>query len=75
MLRRRQAFLDAPSSFFYEGGEPVRAERAGDVFREGMLRIARATTAEERRWLADALSRLEAPPRPAAPSRPEGPGA
>ncbi|MEU1790850.1 PadR family transcriptional regulator [Streptomyces sparsogenes] len=68
VLRRRQAFLDAPSSFFYEGGEPVRAEGAGDVFREGMLRIARATTAEERRWLADALSRLEAPPRP------EGPG-
>ncbi|MGO4418452.1 PadR family transcriptional regulator [Streptomyces sp. MCAF7] len=59
VLRRRQAFLDAPSSFFYEGGEPVRAERAGDVFREGMLRIARATTAEERRWLADALEQLE----------------
>ncbi|WP_411292689.1 hypothetical protein [Streptomyces sp. SDr-06] len=61
VLKRRQAFLEASSSFFYREGEPVSAEQAPDVFREGMLRIARATTAEERKWLTDALARLGVP--------------
>lgn len=39
----------------------MSAEQAPDVFREGMLRIARATTAEERKWLTDALARLGVP--------------
>ncbi|WP_351228482.1 PadR family transcriptional regulator [Streptomyces sp. NPDC002133] len=60
VLRRRQAFLDTPASFFYRAGEPVRAENAGDVFRQGMLRIARATGAEEKRWLAETIAELEA---------------
>jgi DNA-binding PadR family transcriptional regulator len=59
VLRRRQAFLDTPSSFFYRDGEPVRAEEAPDPFRQGMLRIARATTAEERKWLDEAIDSLE----------------
>ncbi|MFQ6143112.1 PadR family transcriptional regulator [Streptomyces seoulensis] len=59
VLRRRQAFLDAPASFFYRDGEPVRAEQAPDLFRQGMLRIARATGAEERAWLAEAIASLE----------------
>ncbi|AJE42324.1 PadR family transcriptional regulator [Streptomyces nodosus] len=59
VLRRRQAFLDTPASFFYRDGEPVRAEEAPDLFRQGMLRIARATGAEEKQWLAEAIATLE----------------
>ncbi|MES5823064.1 PadR family transcriptional regulator [Streptomyces sp. RG80] len=58
VLRRRLEFLDTPTSFFYEGGEPVRAEDSGDLFREGMLRVARATGAAERTWLEEAIARL-----------------
>ncbi|MEU3369760.1 PadR family transcriptional regulator [Streptomyces sp. NPDC006711] len=58
VLRRRQAFLATPTSFFYREGEPVAAEQAGDLFRQGMLRIARATSAEERAWLTEAIDRL-----------------
>ncbi|GAA2451536.1 PadR family transcriptional regulator [Streptomyces pulveraceus] len=59
VLRRRQAFLDIPASFFYRDGEPVRAEEAPRLFREGMLRIARATSTEEKKWLAEAIGSLE----------------
>ncbi|MGA5494154.1 PadR family transcriptional regulator [Streptomyces cinereoruber] len=59
VLRRRQAFLNAPASFFYEDGAPVRAEREPDLFRRGMLRIARATGTAEKAWLAEALEELE----------------
>lgn len=60
VLRRRQAFLDTPASFFYRDGEPVTAEEAPDLFRQGMLRIARATGTEEKRWLTEAIAALEA---------------
>ncbi|MFF8834692.1 PadR family transcriptional regulator [Streptomyces sp. NPDC015130] len=60
VLRRRQAFLTAPASFFYEGGTPVRAEEEPDLFRRGMLRIARATGTEEKAWLTEALAELDA---------------
>lgn len=59
VLRRRKAFLDTPSSFFHRDGEPMRAEEAPDPFRQGMLRIARATTAEERAWLDETIAALE----------------
>ncbi|WKX69871.1 PadR family transcriptional regulator [Streptomyces sp. XD-27] len=62
VLRRRKAFLDTPASFFYRDGEPVRAEEAGDLFRQGMLRIARATGQAEKAWLAEALAELERGP-------------
>lgn len=68
VLRRRQEFLSAPASFFYEGGKPVRAEDEPDLFRRGMLRIARATGTEEKAWLTEALAELDA-------RRPEGPDA
>ncbi|MEW2087215.1 PadR family transcriptional regulator [Streptomyces sp. NPDC005283] len=58
VLRRRQAFLETPASFFYRDGRPVRAEEAGDLFRQGMLRIARATGDEEKRWLSEAIAQL-----------------
>ncbi len=61
VLRRRLDFLEAPTSFFYEGGEPVAAEGTGDLFRQGMPRVARATGAAERAWLGEALEVLSQP--------------
>jgi DNA-binding PadR family transcriptional regulator len=61
VLRRRLDFLQTPASFFYRGGEPVRAEETGDLFRQGMLRVARATGAAEREWLAEAIDQLDPP--------------
>ena len=61
VLRRRLTFLETPASFFYRDGEPVRAEETGDLFRQGMLRVARATGAAEREWLAEAISLLDQP--------------
>ncbi|MDX3689177.1 PadR family transcriptional regulator [Streptomyces europaeiscabiei] len=59
VLRRRLDFLTTPASFFYEDGEPVRAEEAGDLFRQGMLRVARATGKAERAWLGEAIAQLD----------------
>ncbi len=59
VLRRRLDFLETPASFFYRDGEPVRAEETQDLFRQGMLRVARATGAAEREWLAEAISQLD----------------
>ncbi|AZQ34207.1 PadR family transcriptional regulator [Streptomyces cyaneochromogenes] len=61
VLRRRLEFLTAPTSFFYEDGKPVRAEEAEDLFRQGMLRVARATGEAERAWLTDAIAQLDPP--------------
>jgi DNA-binding PadR family transcriptional regulator len=58
VLRRRLDFLETPASFFYRDGEPVQAEESGDLFRQGILRVARATGAAERKWLAEAISQL-----------------
>ncbi|WP_329548114.1 PadR family transcriptional regulator [Streptomyces sp. NBC_01356] len=59
VLRRRQEFLETPASFFYRDGSPVRAEETDDLFRQGMLRVARATGEAERKWLAEAIAQLE----------------
>ncbi|GAA1417983.1 hypothetical protein GCM10009601_12900 [Streptomyces thermospinosisporus] len=61
MLRRRLEFLETPSSFFYRDGDPVRAEEADDIFRQGVLRVARATGEAERAWLREALAELDQP--------------
>ncbi len=61
MLRRRLDFLETPASFFYRDGEPVRVEEAGDLFRQGMLRVARATGRAERAWLGEAAEVLDQP--------------
>ena len=61
VLRRRLEFLETPSSFFYDEGRPVRAEETGDLFREGMLRVARATGEAERSWLREAVDLLDQP--------------
>jgi DNA-binding PadR family transcriptional regulator len=59
VLRRRLDFLQTPASFFYRGGEPVRAEETQDLFRQGMLRVARATGTAEREWLTEAIAQLD----------------
>jgi DNA-binding PadR family transcriptional regulator len=61
VLRRRLDFLETPASFFYDDGKPVRAEEARDLFRQGMLRVARATGAAEREWLREAIALLDQP--------------
>ncbi|MEV0487045.1 PadR family transcriptional regulator [Streptomyces sp. NPDC050508] len=61
VLRRRLDFLQTPASFFYRDGEPVRAEETQDLFRQGMLRVARATGAAEREWLTEAIDQLDQP--------------
>lgn len=58
VLRRRLDFLEAPASFFYEGGRPLRAEEVPDPFHRGMLLIARATGEAEKEWLRAALAEL-----------------
>lgn len=60
VLRRRLAFLEEPSSFFYEGEQPLGAEAFEDPFRRGLLRIARATSQAELSWLGETLKELEA---------------
>ncbi|MCX4759985.1 PadR family transcriptional regulator [Streptomyces sp. NBC_01275] len=58
VLRRRLAFLQEPTSFFYDGDRPVRAEDLDDPFRRGVLTIARATSRAELTWLRDTLDSL-----------------
>ncbi|MET9339525.1 PadR family transcriptional regulator [Nonomuraea sp. NPDC003804] len=58
VLRRRLAFLDRPTSFFYEDGRPLRAEETPDPFHRGMLLIARATGTAERDWLRATIAEL-----------------
>ncbi|MFD4658178.1 PadR family transcriptional regulator [Kitasatospora sp. NPDC058444] len=71
VLRRRLGFLDAPSSFFYDGtGQPVTAEREPNPFRRGMLLVARASTAAERDWLSETIAELD---RAAAPEPSDDP--
>ncbi|MFF8595593.1 PadR family transcriptional regulator [Streptomyces sp. NPDC015220] len=59
VLRRRLAFLKTPSSFFYEGDRPLRAEELDDPFRRGVLTVARATTQAELSWLRATVESLD----------------
>lgn len=54
------AFLRQPSSFFYEGDRPLRAEEVEDPFRRGILTIAWATSQAELSWLRRTLDTLRA---------------
>ncbi|WP_433893943.1 PadR family transcriptional regulator [Streptomyces sp. CA-111067] len=60
VLRRRLDFLEQPSSFFYQGDRPLRAEELDDPFRQGVLTIARATSRAELGWLRETLTALDA---------------
>ncbi|GHF80338.1 PadR family transcriptional regulator [Streptomyces thermodiastaticus] len=55
VLRRRLEFLEQPASFFHDGDSPLRAEDVDDLYRRGMLTIARATSEAERAWLREVL--------------------
>ncbi|MBX7547819.1 PadR family transcriptional regulator [Streptomyces sp. tea 10] len=59
ILRRRQAFLGEPSSFFYRGDKPLSAAEVDDPFRRGVLLIARATSEAETEWLERTIAELE----------------
>ncbi|MFF3912461.1 hypothetical protein ACFYZB_03095 [Streptomyces sp. NPDC001852] len=58
--RRAEALERAAARTVAEQGDPVCAEEAGDLFREGMLRVARATGKAERAWLREAIETLGA---------------
>ncbi len=58
VLRRRLAFLQEPSSFFYEDERPLGVEHFDDPFRQGLLKIARATSETELHWLQTTLKTL-----------------
>lgn len=58
VLRRRLDFLEAPASFFHRDGRPERAADQTDVFRRGMLTVARATSHAEKAWLRETLADL-----------------
>lgn len=59
VLRRRLAFLEEPTSFFYEGDRPMGAEEFADPFRQGLLTIAHATSEAELTWLRTTIASLE----------------
>ncbi|GAA4922006.1 PadR family transcriptional regulator [Nonomuraea thailandensis] len=61
VLRRRLAFLEEPTSFFYDGERPMAAEEFGDPFRQGLLTIAHATSQAELAWLRATIETLETP--------------
>ncbi|MFG2059083.1 PadR family transcriptional regulator [Micromonospora sp. NPDC048930] len=60
VLERRLAFLDQPASFFYAGERPQRAAEQDDLFRRGMLVMAREISRAERSWLRAAIDELRA---------------
>jgi DNA-binding PadR family transcriptional regulator len=67
VLRRRLAFLEEPTSFFYEGDRPMAAEEFGDPFRQGLLTIAHATSQAELGWLRATIDALGDPSARVAP--------
>ncbi len=58
VLQRRLDFLETPASFFYADDRPQRADEQADLFRRGMLTVARATSRAEKAWLREALAEL-----------------
>ncbi|MGW3344296.1 PadR family transcriptional regulator [Nonomuraea rubra] len=58
VLRRRLAFLEEPTSFFYDGDRPMAAGEFADPFRQGLLTIAHATSQAELAWLRATIEAL-----------------
>ncbi|MFF4473632.1 PadR family transcriptional regulator [Streptomyces sp. NPDC001599] len=56
VLRRRLEFLEQPASFFRDGDRLLGAGDTDDLYRRGMLTIARATSRAERTWLREMLA-------------------
>jgi DNA-binding PadR family transcriptional regulator len=55
VLKRRLKFLEAPASFFYEDGRPLRSADIQDIYRQGMLTIGKAASRAEIAWLRRTL--------------------
>lgn len=55
VLRRRLQFLEAPASFFYDNGRPLRRAEIQDVYRKGMLTIGQAASRAEITWIRQSL--------------------
>ena len=55
VLRRRLQFLEAPASFFYENGRPLRKAEIDDVYRKGMVTIGQAASRAEIAWIRQTL--------------------
>jgi DNA-binding PadR family transcriptional regulator len=55
VLRRRLQFLEAPASFFYQDGRPLRKAEIQDVYRQGMLTIGKAARRAEIAWIRQSL--------------------
>lgn len=60
VLRRRLGFLSEPTSFFYDAqGRPMAVDDFEDPFRQGLLKIAHATTDTELAWLHSTIGELD----------------
>ncbi|MGD8190769.1 PadR family transcriptional regulator [Brevibacillus ginsengisoli] len=59
ILMRRLTFLEGGRSFFSNGDKPVRFTEEKDVFRAGMLHIAKETSRVEKEWLNSMIASLQ----------------
>jgi DNA-binding PadR family transcriptional regulator len=58
VLQRRLDFLTTPAGFFYDGDRPLRAADFDDPFRQGLMKVASATSRTEIQWLRETLASL-----------------
>ncbi|WP_091325570.1 PadR family transcriptional regulator [Arthrobacter sp. cf158] len=61
VLQRRLEFLEAPASFFYEDGRPMRKAEITDTYRQGMITIGRAASRAETAWIKETLATSATP--------------
>lgn len=59
ILQLRLKFLNEGRSFFQAAGKPVPMSNEDDLFRKGMLHIAKETSRVERDWLKEMINQLE----------------
>jgi DNA-binding PadR family transcriptional regulator len=59
LLERRLTFLEGGKSFFHTNGKPVTTAKEQDIFRRGMLLIARETSKVEKAWLKETILDLK----------------
>ncbi|WP_394287504.1 PadR family transcriptional regulator [Corynebacterium variabile] len=55
VLQRRLDYLEKPSSFFFDGDEPLTSATVGDPYRRGIFLTARAASTAQRTWLREML--------------------
>lgn len=59
ILKRRLEFIEGGKSFFTSGSKPVSYAQEQDIFRKGMLLLARETSRVEKQWLQETIKYLE----------------